>query len=160
MKGLIGLFAVGIVGCVGYLVMTRYMTQDQGQMIGYAIGNPDGEEMEIHVVVSGRITRTNPVRVDLMTGIQYWDEWVEEHYELRGGDGTRVPLRRMGYSSLIPDLEAGGTPDSFLIGKVRKGVTYTFDVILNKAGSPRYRNTFIVPPEGVELVREIFEPVR
>jgi hypothetical protein len=60
------------------------------------------------------------------------------------------------FANLIPSV---GTEDSFLVGKVRTGETYTFDYVPVVSEGKHYRKTFTVGADGVPFCRDRFEPV-
>ncbi|MBN2561408.1 MAG: hypothetical protein JXQ75_10810 [Phycisphaerae bacterium] len=158
MKGLIGLAVIGVIGVGLTLWLTVWSASDPGIGIAHAFGEPTDGAIQLHVVVDMGMPIREPPRSNLK-GTVFWDEWVEEHFVLRDDSGEKLEFQRRSSSTLIPDHKAGGTPEFYLMTKVRPGVSYTFDYIPRKAEPLRYRRTFVAPAEGQQMRRQTFEPV-
>ena len=156
MKGLVILFGlVLVVGVVGVWLLHAELSADPGALIGLAFGNVQDDMIEMHVVVG---MGHEPPRLDDRTGAPLWDEWFDEHYDLRADTGEKVSLRRMGFSSLITQYEARN-PEFFLQAKLRAGVSYTFDYMPFRYEARRYRYSFTAPGAGTPFERRHFEPL-
>jgi len=156
MKGLVILVVLAIVALVvGAWVMNSQYGGEPPVLVGLAFGNPSTENVEMHVVVGMGYERP---RRDPLTGAQLWDEWFDEHYDLRADSGERVSLRRANNSPFITERDAG-YPEFFLIAVLRQGVNYTFDFTPRVAEGTPHRFTFTAPSESVPFARRRFEPV-
>ena len=159
MKGLIGLGIVGLVGVGLVYWVASWSTSDPGIAIAHAFGNPAEDTIELHVAVYMG-PRTEPPRIDPdLSDLQLWQEWLDEHYQLRDDAGTTVEIERIGHSLLMPAHKVGGAPEFFLKAGLRQGTEYTFDFTPRRAEPNRYRYTFIAPAEGEGIKRKTFEPV-
>ncbi|HEY3244187.1 MAG TPA: hypothetical protein VGM03_12645 [Phycisphaerae bacterium] len=142
MKALITvLIIVGAVGGGFYLLLAK-VNQDPGYAIPVAFGAPAGGEVEMNVAVSMLMPRREEPKLG-RAGL-LWDEWVGDHFDLRDAAGTKLPLKRSDFSQLMTERQAGGTPEFFLITKLRPGQSYTFDYI-PVMPAPRYRYAFTAP---------------
>ena len=155
MKGLVGLvvFAAIVVG-LGYWAMGTLLA-DESILIGYACGNPNEEKQEIQIFVAMATPHQDPPKLR-PDGNRDWPRWVKEHFIVTASNGDVVELDRKSFANLIPSV---GTEDSFLVGWVRTGETYTFDFVPVVGEKTRYRKTFTVAAEGVPFCRERFDPV-
>lgn len=157
MRGLVVLGIIGVVGAITSMVLMKKMNEDQGLPIAIAFGNPADNDVEVHVVITMGMKNTEYARVDFDTGTEYWDEWVEEHFELRGDSGDTVSFIRTTHSGLINLQKAGSTFEFFLKGKVQGGENYTFDYIPKRAESRRYRHAFTAPAGEKKMKRYTFK---
>lgn len=157
MKGLITLGVIGLIAAIGSMLVVKKMNEDPGQMLAVAFGNPADGQVEIHTVVLMGMVAADPVRTDPISGYPYWDEWLEQHWDLRDADGDRIPLERSNHSAFINLKEAGGGFEFFLVGKVPQGDVCTFDYIPRKNEKRRYRHNFTAPSGDQKLKRYTFE---
>lgn len=159
MKGFVGLAVFGVLVVVGFIYFSNSMQEGQGVTFAYAVGNPNGDEQEIHVVIQPLTITRNPPKVDPVSGNTLWDDWLKDHFELLANDGARVDFIRRSNSSLISDQKARGAPEFYLVGTVKTGETYMFDHITGDDMSERYRDKFTVPSDGLPFKRTNFESV-
>ncbi len=159
MKGLITLGVIGLIAAIGSMLVVKKMNEDPGQMVAVAFGNPADGQVEIHTVVLMGMVAAEPVRVDAISGFPYWDEWLEQHWDLRDGKGNRVSLERASNSSVINHREAGNAFEFFLVGRVPQGDACTFEYIPRKREKRRYRYSFTAPSSQVAMKRHTFELV-
>ncbi len=158
MKQLLAVAFIILVLCgVVYVWMEHYGRQDHGQLIGMALGNPSGSEVELHVVISIGMTRMavtdsqqrlSPARLD----------WIPAHFDLRDSAGKAVTFSREGHSNLITDQQACN-PEFFIRARLKANETHTFDYIPVAGESKRYRHRFTVPAQGQPFERAQFDLV-
>jgi hypothetical protein len=117
------------------------------------------ESTQIDVLVTLAMPRREGPRVDRVTGAVYWQEWVDEHFDIRDPDGEKVLLRRSHFSRLITERDARTTPEFYLTGKLRPDVDYTFDYIPFRAGNLKYHYEFTAPNVETRTRRQLFDPV-
>jgi hypothetical protein len=152
--------AVILVACtVGYYWLHHYWSQDQGHLIGVALGNPRDGKVELHVVVSRGMVRAQAPPVAGRGGAILWDQWTRDHFDLRDSAGKAVEMTRMGHSTLISDQKACN-PEFFLQAWLRAGERYTLDYVPVSTDPQRYRHPFTVPPEGRPFERAHFALVQ
>lgn len=157
-QAMIGAAVILMLAGLGYWLLQREWTKDRGHQIGYALGNPNNGDVELHVVVSRQMTLIQGPRPTPGGGSQSWVDWVKEHFDLRDAAGQQIPMSRCGTSTVINEREAFN-PEFYVWAHVRAGTTYTLDYIPTFGGSKRYRHTFTVPPEGQKFERIYFETV-
>lgn len=158
MRGLIGLAIIGVLACLGMWWVMSEFYKDQGVPVALAMGNPKDGTVEFHAVVAMGMSSTERPRMTLKGGL-LWDEWVDEHFDLRDASGERVPLRFRISSGLIPDHKTGGTPEGYVIGRVKSGVQHDFDYIPRRNESQRYRYTFTAADGDVPMKRVTIKPL-
>ena len=162
MKGLVVFAVVGVgIGLGGYWVMGNYLMADHGQLIGFACGNPSGENLQLQVVVSGGMVRSDPPKFKAVNDmvIELWDEWIRDHYILTDSSGQRVDFFRQHFGNLIPSGKVG-TPNSYLLAMVKPGEAYTFEYVPKLSEGKRYRHSFTVGDDGLPYKRVNFEFVK
>lgn len=160
MKQLVIISAVILIVCgIAYAWMQHEWSKDQGHLIGIAAGNPQGDELELHIVVSMAIVHADVLPTGGRGGAILWNQWITDHFELRDSAGKDVTFVRDGHSTLISDQQAFN-PEFFLRARVRGGQTYTFDYIPVKSEGRHYRRVFTIPAEGLPFQRAQFDPVR
>jgi hypothetical protein len=159
MKGLLVMLALAIV-FAGVVVWwsSAQLEADPGEYIALAFGNPAEDEIQIDVAVSIAMPRREGPRVDQRSGAVYWQEWVDEHFDLRDDSAAKVRLMRSGSSRLMSDREVAGSPEFYLTGKLRPNAHYTFDYIPILADGLRYRYDFIAPGVATPMERRHFTP--
>ena len=150
------LVLVGLCG-VGFWWLQSKMTEKLGFMVGYAMGDPGEETIQMHVIVSMPMVNTEGRRRTKDGRLTTWEEWIEEHFDLRDDAGRKVPLAREAWSSLISQQQASN-PEFFMRAELRKGVNYIFDYIPIRDDWFRYRHNFTAPADSQPLVRATFEP--
>ena len=161
MKGLIAAAILGVLAVGGFFLLSESMEAGQGTTIAYAVGNPNGDTQEIHVVVAPLTTMQDPPGYDeIHDRAQTWGEWIVEHYVLLASNGDRVELIRRSSSSLISDQKARGAPEFYMVGTVKTGESYMFDFIPIVGEPERFRDKFTVSQDGVPFKRKNFEPVK
>ena len=96
MKKTVVLAVVLALGALSYYWLTTYLIgKDHGHLIAYAVGSPGGDILEINVVIPFIMTRLDPPKLKPNGHFQTWNEWLEEHFELR--DDMRVALDLAGF---------------------------------------------------------------
>jgi len=160
MKGLIVLFVLAVVSIIGYFKFMNSMDSSSQTMLTVAFGNCDKGACDLHVAVQPLTVKNDPPRIDLSTGFQYWDEWLETHYILTEDGGDRVKFERIGQSSVFGNQNVGGAPDFFLRARVKHNVAYTFDFVPVKDGPHKYRRKFTAPAGEQKMSRDIFTLVK
>lgn len=156
MKGVVGLAVLVGVGAGGWWAFKGVVTHDT-HAIPIAFGFPDDRTIEMQAIASMGMTVTEGPKADPKTGKPKWEEWVEEHFELRDAGGARVKLSLVSHSDLIPKHKVLGTPEGYLVGRLEKGTSYTFDYIPKRAEAKRYRHAFTAPAADKEVERVAFE---
>ena len=154
------LFAGGLIAALGgilYFALTARTARDEGEFIGAAFGNPGPGSMELNLTVTLLMThKDGPKPHELPVN---WDNWVKDHFDLVDASGTRIPLRRLNFSKLIPD-QIAGTYDFFLTVTLKPGASYTCTVTPIRAEPQRkYQWKFAVPAQPSEPERAVFQPV-
>jgi len=148
MKGIIGL-AVFLV--VAFWAMNFFfasvLTADQGRNLAVAYFEPYKGELEIQVGIGPLIPMRDPPR-RTPKGIDLWDDWVADHFQLRDAQGNEVQLKRMGTSSLFSGSKGGGDPDFVLVGAIKPETPYTFDHIPVVSEGKTYRYEFTSPADA------------
>ena len=158
MKKLVIWVIIGTLVCfAGLMWIDHERSKDPGYLIGFTLGNPQDGVVELHMVVSMGMTRTEERR--LASGeAGSWDQWIRDHFELRDDSAQTVGLVLLAHSSLISERQAHN-PEFFLKVKLQAGGTYTLDYIPRRAESKRYRHAFTVPAAGQPFKRVYFDLV-
>ncbi len=156
MRGVIGLaLFVSIGGSVLWVTLQKKMMADPGRLLAVAIGNTQGDDMQLQIGVGPRTIATDPP--EMQNGkAQTWPEWSKAHYQLYDAANQRIDLRRMGTSALMLNKVAAGAPEFVLWTNVKKGETYYCDFVPVVAKGTKYRYTFEVPDEPVDVGRRNF----
>jgi hypothetical protein len=160
MKRLVIWSVVIFVACgAGAWWLNSIWSKERGFLLGFAYGQTEFDGFELHVIVAMPMVNIEGPRLDERTAAVLWDEWVEQHFDLRDDADNSLKLVRAGsFSSLIPD-EKAGNPEFFLKAEVTPGVTYTLDYKPERAVPKRYRHTFTALTEGQPLQRLYFKTV-
>lgn len=161
MKTLVVLFILGLVAFGAIYWLTMKASEDPGYSFALAFGLPDDQgNIEMHVIIYGRTVRIDPPRLDPKTGVELWSEWVTKHFDLRDDKGANVAFMRHGGSAVITGKDVGaGTPDFYLIAKVKKGANYVFDYLPTPVDGERFRYNFTAPTDPQPVKRPLFPPV-
>lgn len=158
MKGLVGLFLVGVIACGATWYVIKESNKETASLT-LAYGHVDGEKIEIHVAVPVGMPGKDPPKLDKSFNPK-WEEWVADHFVIIADNGDRVPMERIARSELLPDHKVGGAPEFFLKGKLKVGTNYKFDYVPRSYESSRkFRLAFTAPSSQSPLKREIFEEV-
>lgn len=158
MKGIIGIFVVGVVACVASVVILGKSANDDSYSTAVGFSDPVKGKMIMHVAVALLTSSKDPPKMEANGLTPRWNDWIESHYQLFDSKRQPVELFRTGGSNIIPDKKAGN-PEFFLAADVNEGEEYTFDYIPIKKEKKRYRWKFTAPSEK-ETKRPKFEPVK
>ncbi len=143
MKGIIGLFVVGIIACVASVVILGKTSEDQGYSTAVGFGEPYEGKTHLNLAVGMLTPRKDPPKSDAR-GNPRWQEWVKDHYKLYDNNRQEVEVNQIGGSSIIPDHKAGN-PEFFVAATVNVGETYTMEYIPVRKQKTRYVWKFTVP---------------
>lgn len=158
MRGIVGLFVVGLLAAGVTIYFSKKMSEDPGQLTAIAFGEPHAGEMEFHVAVDlGTVQSEGPKLMP--NGVPLWDQWLEEKFDLRDESGTRVPFTRISQSALMKDIKVGGAPEFYLRAMVKPGVKYTFIYTKRIDEGLKYRHEFSAPTARTDMQRVNFEPM-
>lgn len=157
MRGGLGILVVGVIliGSMYFFYGARQQARGR-ETLPVAFGPPAGSTVELNLAVGMNLPRRDPPKLKFAK-IQ-WDQWVDEHFELKDASGAAVKLQRTNFSQLISDQKAGGTPEFFLKATVTPGANYTLDY-LPVAGGERFRYAFTAPTAAQEAERAVFQVV-
>jgi len=155
-KGFALVFVVVLVA-VGWWAVQN-VTSEKTFSAQIAFGIPYEGSIEVYVVASMGMTAIEPPRL-APNGKLRWDEWVEEHFELRTAAGQTVPLTLRSSCDIIKPAEVTGTPEGYLFAKIQQGTNYQFDYKPKRAEALRYRYDFTAPSTDVKLSRKPLAPV-
>ena len=158
MKGLIWLTVISVVVVwAAYAGLGLKLGEDSGQMIGFACGNPMNDKVQLQIVIAMGMTRKDPPRSEATKQGLYvdWENWIADHFILRSAAGETIELQRQHFGNLIPSAKVG-TPDSYLIGFLIPGETYTLDYCPVLADGKYYRHTFTPTNTGLPYQRATF----
>lgn len=140
----------------GYHFMEKEVTKDRGHQVGFAIGLPRGDLIELHVIVTRQMVTTEPPIAKGDAGVPDWIEWVNQHWCLRDANGTKLTMNRAGTSPIIADQKAFN-PEFFVKADLQKGASYTLEYVPYRAGTSCYRHAFTASPDGQPFQRLYFE---
>lgn len=119
-----------------------------------AFGTPNTAGVEMQFAVSIFLPKKDPPRLE--HGVVLWNEWMNEHFQLRDSTGAAVQLQRLGFSTMLSDRQTGGTPEFWVKAILKPGATYEFDFTPILPG-PKYRHSLMVPTAKVEPDWILFE---
>lgn len=157
MKLLIGAVVVILVGTGAWWGLQGLVTQD-AYSISMAFGFPKEDTIEMQAIATMAMSVTEPPRADPETGKPLWEEWVDQHFDLRDAGGNRVALGLRQTSDMIPKNKVVGTPEGFLRAQLKTGQTYTFDYIPKRLETKRFRCVFTVPSADSPVERVVMSP--
>jgi hypothetical protein len=158
MKGvIIAAVLIGIVVFFSSMMMTGEITKDQGYMLAIAYGVPVGDKIQFHLGVGPSLINIDPPEIGDKKSIS-WSEWSDQHFTLRDDAGNKIPLQRMGTSSLMMHDKAAGSPDFILWADLKKNADYSCDYIPVARTGKRYRHSFTCPSEPTKTGRYQFDP--
>lgn len=154
MKGLLVLLvlALAFAGVIFWYTQ-KQMEKMPDEYIAIAFGQPTDDQIKMDVAISIAMPRREYPRFDPITGAVYWQEWVDEHFDLRDGAGNKVMFQRQSMSQLMSDQEVGGSPEFFLTGMIKKNANYTFVYIPVLALGEQFRYEFTAPAEDTNMER-------
>lgn len=156
MKALVYVALLGVAIIAGYFVLTGEMAEEQGPLVGVAFGLPENDTIEVHLVVSGSMVRVDPPRMDLRGNI-LWDEWVEQHFQLRDEAGQPIKLIKQNASAVIPDHKAGGTPEFYLFARIKQSTKHNLSYRQVLSEGKAYQFDFTAPQEATDIRRVAFK---
>jgi hypothetical protein len=153
-RAVVGL--VIVVGCVagGWYLLGR-ASEDPGFPMGIAFGNPHDGTIELHLVVELGMVRTEGLKAHPAGGLETWDDWIADHFDLRDSAGTKLQLTKDGWSDVIGQDQAKN-PEFFLKGKLKAGESYTLKYIPRRAGLVKHRHSFTAPATAQKFQRVFF----
>lgn len=86
-----------------------------------------------------------------------WDLWVQEHYEMRNSAGELTPMSRVVSAKAIPQRKITGAEEFFIRAVLKKGETYTLDIIPMTGGAIKYRHQFTASSQDFPFSRRYFD---
>ncbi|MEM1108208.1 MAG: hypothetical protein AAGH99_05895 [Planctomycetota bacterium] len=135
----------------------KVINADSGQLVGYAIGQPDANnEYELQIVVSLMATAFDGPTQLTSSGKPDWNHWLSVHFVLKDDAGNTVDLRKGGFKSKDINEMQAGTAEFIALGKLAVGKTYTLTYI-PVVGEPE-KYTKEITAAAKEFRRENFEP--
>lgn len=158
MRGLVILFVIGVVGSVATVLILKKTTDETTIAITMGFGEGKDNQIEMNSVVGFIHKEREAPRSDPVSGTIYWDDWVDEHFQLFDSGRQSVPLMRVSNSSIIPDRKAGSMVEFYLSAKLTPGEEYVYEYIPVKSENRKFRHIFIAP-SAKETCRPNFELV-
>ncbi len=155
-KALVWVMILGSLG-LSVLYMIQVMNEDPGYLVGTAFGRADGTTIEIHIVVplAAPMIDAPPLNADYKPD---WPTWIADHYDVQDASGNAVSFRRNINSTVIKESDVkGGLPDSYLIGKLQQGTSYTFKYIPILGEPEKYLYEFVAPSANESFSRKRFD---
>lgn len=151
-----GLFALS---CGVFLIGAMYFyfsanVKKDTPTLPIAYGAPNSAGVEMQFAVSMFLPKNDPPRLE--HGVILWNEWMNEHFQLRDSSGAAAQLQRLGFSTMLTDRQTGGAPEFWVKAILKPGGTYEFDFTPILPG-PKYRHTLTVPTTKVEPDWIMFE---
>jgi hypothetical protein len=142
MKGLIILTLVVIlVGAGIWVGVIRSTMSDQGTIFLVVMGNPNEKTVEFDVCVElGMAHMANP-RLDERNEPK-WDEWIDEHFEMKDPAGNKAPHIRVAHTMLVDENKVKHLPEFYVQYQIENGKDYTLDFIGGREGNVHYRYKF------------------
>ncbi len=142
----------------GVYFMLDAMTGDSGQLYGYAVGEKDdNNQHQLQVVVSPLDVLDGPTRtVSEVSTRPDWDHWLEQHYFLTDASGTRIDLKKGGFSSPDIDQNQAGAAEFIALADLDAGDTYTLEITPVLGAPEKYVHT--IEGAAKEFRRTNFDP--
>lgn len=159
MKAFLWVVLLGIIGVSFYFIII-VAKPDNSRQIALMFGNTNEDQMEIHVELTMTMAGEDVYPYVRADGSTDWEAWAKDHYVLTDTTGNQVDFRKNTKSNLLPRKdEMRGYYDSFLIGKIKHGESYTFKYVPNTSEpNTAFEYKFDAPSEdGRSRVR--FEPL-
>jgi len=156
-KALVWILLLGGLGA-GVLYTIKVMNEDPGYMVGYAFGGASDATIDMHIVVTlaAPMKDAPPLGADMEPD---WPQWITDHYDVRDASGNAVSFRRNISSTAIRESDIkGGLPDSYLIGELQQGTTYTFKYTPIVGEPETYIYEFVAPSANEKFSRKTFTP--
>ena len=154
----VGIVLVLLLGAGGWFVVNNITTKDSFQ-VAMAFGIPDDGAIEMNAIVSLAMEGLDPPRVDPKTMKVLWQEWADQHFDLRDAAGTSVDVffRKGTERSIIPSGKILGAPQGHLFAKLQQGTDYTFDYVPKKNEDATYQLNFTAPTDDTPVERLVFD---
>lgn len=140
-----------------YWFLDRASRPIEGMYMPLGFGNVNGNEIQFDIAVGLIQVHADGPRVK--NGVAQWDEWIDEHFDLRDATGNRVTFQRKGFSKLINDNTAG-VQEFFLSTRLKTNTNYTLIYTLRAGDDKRYRYEFLSPTAAVEGERVSLQDIR
>lgn len=140
---------------LGWYGLNSVTTQDSF-LVSIAFGFPKDGDIELHGVVSMGMSAQEPPRVDVKTLKPNWDEWVDQHFELRDAANQSVKVYFRTSTDVIPTNKIKGTAEGYFSAKLKQNTAYTLDYIPKRAEPTRFRHAFTAPAGEVGLETPAF----
>ena len=157
MKPLIAILVLGAAAIGGWYAFSKALA-DSGELIGIAFGIPVDGEIEMHAIISNRMSKIDPPKMNIR-GKFLWQDWVDAHFAMFDDAGGAVPLKYKSSTDIMSDLELRGFPQGFVIAHLKQGLDYAMEYQPKSWDTDRYRQSFTAPAEKVSLTRPLFAPV-
>jgi|CXWL01.1.fsa_nt_gi hypothetical protein len=158
MKGLI-IFAIILVLVGGgiWVGLTKTLMSDTGLYILVASGDAGEGKVELNISVDLPFVFKESPRYD-ERGNALWDEWIEQHYDMRDEAGKAVPGFRIAHSRFVDERKIKNLPEFYLKYVLDKGRKYTLVNHPFLAKKSKYTYTFTAEPKPAERIQ--FPPVK
>lgn len=157
MKGLIIFGVVALAAlCATFYFMGKGMGDDEDIPFGMMVSKMENGEGLLEVCVTFGMTHAESAK--LVGGVQQWDKWVAEHFDLRDPDGRKVEFRRATFPKNITEQQAMN-PEFYLQATVKPG-KHTLDYIPVLADKKVYRHSFTIPEAGLPFARPSLQGVK
>lgn len=150
---------MGFLGVCFYFIILS-MVPDESRSIVLMFGNSTEDEVELHVELTILTAGEDTFGYTDAEGNMDWPAWAAAHYVLKDDAGNQVAFSKRMNSNLQPKKDAArGYHDGFLVGKVAKGVEYTFTYIPIVGEPDQFLYEFTAPTDDAGRSRVRFEPI-
>lgn len=143
----------------GILWGMQVINADSGQLVGFAVSEPDANnECELQVVIGLAEKFMDPPQPKLTsaTGTLDWDLWLSQHYVLKDDAGNVVDFKKGGFKSKDIDENQAGTAEFIALATLEAGKTYTLEVTPVVGQPEKYLHT--IEGAAKDFRRTNFEP--
>ncbi len=159
MKAFLWLVLLGFLGVCFYFIFLS-MVPDESRSIALMFGNETEDGVELHVELTILMAGEDTWGYTDAEGNMDWPAWAAAHYIVVDDAGNQVDFSKRMSSNLQPKKDAArGYADGFLVGKLAKGVDYTFTYIPTVAEPEKFLHEFTAPTGDADRIRVRFEPI-
>jgi hypothetical protein len=156
MKAFLWVVLLGFLGVCFYFIFMA-MVPAESRSIAMAFGHSTEDSVEMHVELSMLMAGADTFGYADAAGNMDWPAWALAHYIVVDAAGNQVAFTKQMNSSLVSDRDTRGYHDSFLIGKLKPGVAYTFTYIPVIGEPEAYYHEFTAPTDDAGRTRESFQ---
>ena len=142
----------------GMFMGMQALNADQGELVGFAIGEvDDNNEVQIQIIIGRIMTAKDPPfqTVNPNSTTIDWVYWAAEHFKVTDASGNAVTFKKHGFRSKDISEMQFGPGEQIVVAQLQAGQDYDFTYVRNTAQPEKYTTKFKAEP--TEFRRRTFD---